>query len=265
MLPLTKLLTADPTVTVREIMNGDEPAVHVDTPDTEVARLFSERDLISAPVINDDGCLVGRITIDDVVDVIIEDAEEALLAPAGLAVDTDIFAPVRRAVRRRAVWLGINLLTALLAAAVISMFEETIIKVVALAVLMPVIASMGGIAGTQTLTLVIRGQATGQLGRSNMLRMLNREFIIAGLNGVLWAALVALGATYFFADAQLGLVIAVAMVTTILIAAIAGSLLPSLLRRMNIDPAIAGGVVLTTITDVAGFFIFLGLASWVYL
>jgi magnesium transporter len=145
------------------------------------------------------------------------------------------------------------------------MFEETIIKVVALAVLMPVIASMGGIAGTQTLTLVIRGQATGQLGRSNMLRMLNREFIIAGLNGVLWAALVALGATYFFADAQLGLVIAVAMVTTILIAAIAGSLLPSLLRRMNIDPAIAGGVVLTTITDVAGFFIFLGLASWVYL
>ena len=149
MLPLTKLLTADPTVTVREIMNGDDPAVHVDMPDTEVARLFSERDLISAPVINDDGCLVGRITIDDVVDVIIEDAEEALLAPAGLAVDTDIFAPVRRAARRRAVWLGINLLTALLAAAVISMFEETIIKVVALAVLMPVIASMGGIAGTK--------------------------------------------------------------------------------------------------------------------
>jgi magnesium transporter len=265
MLPLTKLLTADPTVTVREIMNGDEPAVHVDMPDTEVARLFSERDLISAPVINDDGCLVGRITIDDVVNVIIEDAEEALLAPAGLAVDTDIFAPVRRAARRRAVWLGINLLTALLAAAVISIFEETIIKVIALAVLMSVIASIRGIAGTQTLTLVIRGQATGQLGRSNMLRMLNREFIIAGLNGVLWAALVALGATYFFADAQLGLVIAVAMITTILIAAIAGSLLPSLLRRMNIDPAIAGGVVLTTITDVAGFFIFLGLASWVYL
>lgn len=265
MLPLNKLLTADPTVTVREIMNGDEPSVHVDTPDTEVARLFSERDLISAPVINDDGCLVGRITIDDVVEVIIEDAEEALLAPAGLAVDTDIFAPVRRAVRRRAVWLGINLLTALLAAAVISMFEETIIKVVALAVLMPAIASMSGIADTQTLTLVIRGQATGQLGRSNMLRMLNREFIIAGLNGVLWAALVALGATYFFADAQLGLVIAVAMVTTILIAATAGSLLPILLRRMNIDPAIAGGIVLTTITDVAGFFIFLGLASWVYL
>jgi magnesium transporter len=161
--------------------------------------------------------------------------------------------------------LGINLVTALMAAAVISLFEDTIVKVVALAVLMPVVASMGGIAGTQTLTLVIRGQATGQLGRNNMLWMLNREFVIAALNGMLWATIVALGASYFFDDPKLGLVIAVAMVATILIAAVAGSLLPSLLRRMDIDPAIAGGVVLTTITDVAGFFIFLGLASWTYL
>ena len=264
-LPLTKLLTADPTVTVREIMNTEVPAIHVGDADTEVARLFSERDLISAPVVDDNGCLVGRITIDDVVDVIIEDAEEALLAPAGLVVDEDTFAPVRRAVRRRAVWLGINLVTALMAAAVISLFEETIIKVVALAVLMPIVASMGGIAGTQTLTLVIRGQATGQLGRGNLLWMLNREFVIAALNGLLWATLVACGASYVFEDTKLGMIIAVAMVATILIAAVAGSLLPSLLRRLNIDPAIAGGVVLTTITDVAGFFIFLGLASWVYL
>ena len=265
MLPLTKLLTADPTVTVREIMNTEEPAIHVGEADTEVAKLFSERDLISAPVVDDDGFLLGRITIDDVVDVIIEDAEEAVLAPAGLVVDEDTFAPVRRAVRRRAIWLGINLVTALMAAAVISLFEDTIMKVVALAVLMPIVASMGGIAGTQTLTLVIRGQATGQLGRSNMLWMLNREFIIAALNGALWATIVALGASYFFDDSTLGLVIAVAMIATILIAAVAGSLLPSLLKRMDIDPAIAGGVVLTTITDVAGFFIFLGLASWVYL
>jgi magnesium transporter len=265
MLPLTKLLTADLTVTVREIMNTEEPAIHVGEADTEVAKLFSERDLISAPVVDDDGFLLGRITIDDVVDVIIEDAEEALLAPAGLVVDEDTFAPVRRAVRRRAIWLGINLVTALLAAAVISVFEETIVKVVALAVLMPVVASMGGIAGTQTLTLVIRGQATGQLGRNNMLWMLNREFVIATLNGLLWATIVALGASYFFDDPKLGFVIGVAMVATILIAAVAGSLLPSLLKRMAIDPAIAGGVVLTTITDVAGFFIFLGLASWVYL
>jgi magnesium transporter len=264
-LPLTKLLTADPTVTVREIMNTDVSAIHVGDADTEVARLFSERDLISAPVVDDNGCLVGRITIDDVVDVIIEDAEEALLAPAGLVVDEDTFAPVRRAVRRRAVWLGINLVTALMAAAVISLFEETIVQVVALAVLMPIVASMGGIAGTQTLTLVIRGQATGQLGRGNLLWMLNREFVIAALNGLLWATLVACGASYVFEDTKLGVIIAVAMIATILIAAVAGSLLPSLLRRLDIDPAIAGGVVLTTITDVAGFFIFLGLASWVYL
>ena len=265
MLPLTKLLTADATVTVREIMNTEEPAIHVGEADTEVAKLFSERDLISAPVVDDNGFLLGRITIDDVVDVIIEDAEEALLAPAGLVVDEDTFAPVRRAVRRRAIWLGINLVTALMAAAVISLFEDTIVKVVALAVLMPVVASMGGIAGTQTLTLVIRGQATGQLGRNNLLWMLNREFVIAALNGMLWATIVALGASYFFDDPKLGFVIAVAMVATILIAAVAGSLLPSLLKLMDIDPAIAGGVVLTTITDVAGFFIFLGLASWVYL
>ena len=238
MLPLTKLLTADATVTVREIMNTEEPAIHVGEADTEVAKLFSERDLISAPVVDDNGFLLGRITIDDVVDVIIEDAEEALLAPAGLVVDEDTFAPVRRAVRRRAIWLGINLVTALMAAAVISLFEDTIVKVVALAVLMPVVASMGGIAGTQTLTLVIRGQATGQLGRNNMLWMLNREFVIAALNGMLWATIVALGASYFFDDPKLGLVIAVAMVATILIAAVAGSLLPSLLRRMDIDPAI---------------------------
>lgn len=264
-LPITKLLTADPSVTVREIMNSEEPPIHVAESDTEVARLFSERDLISAPVVDDVGHLVGRITIDDVVDVIIEDAEEAVLAPAGLLVDKDTFAPVRRSVRRRAVWLGINLITAVMAAAVIHLFEDTIVKVVALAVLMPVVASMGGIAGTQTLTLVIRGQATGQLGRGNLLWMLNREFIVAALNGLLWASVVAVGAVYFFDDPKLGWIIAAAMIATILIAAVTGSLLPTLLRRMNIDPAIAGGVVLTTITDVAGFFIFLGLASWVYL
>ena len=198
------------------------------------------------------------------VDVIIEDAEEAVLAQAGLDVDEDTFAPVHKAVRRRAVWLGINLLTALMAAGVIHLFEDAIVKVVALAVLMPVVASMGGIAGTQTLTLVIRGQATGQIGKNNLLWMLNREFIVAALNGLLWATLVAVAAAIVFADMLLGYVIAAAMMVTILVAAIAGSLLPNLLRRMNIDPAIAGGVVLTTITDITGFFVFLGLATLVY-
>ena len=264
MLPLTKVLTSDPSVTVREIMDSDAPAMRVDQPDKEIARTFSERDLISAAVVDDDGRLVGRITIDDVVDVIIEDADEAVLGPAGLDVDEDTFAPVRRAVRRRAIWLGINLLTAFAAAAVISAFEETIIKVVALAVLMPVVASMGGIAGTQTLTLVIRGQALGQLNRRNMLWMLNREFVIAALNGLLWATLVAVAAAFLFDDITLGWVIATAMIVTILVAAVAGSLLPGILRKLSIDPAIAGGVVLTTITDVVGFFVFLGLGSLVY-
>ena len=264
MLPLTKVLTSDPSVTVREIMNSDAPAMRVDQPDKEIARAFSERDLISAAVVDDDGRLLGRITIDDVVDVIIEDAEEAVLGPAGLDVEGDTFAPVRRAVRRRAIWLGINLLTAFAAAAVISAFEETIIKVVALAVLMPVVASMGEIAGTQTLTLVIRGQALGQLNRRNMLWMLNREFVIAALNGLLWATLVAVAAAFLFDDITLGWVIATAMIVTILVAAVVGSLLPGILRKLSIDPAIAGGVVLTTITDVVGFFVFLGLASLVY-
>ena len=245
-------------------MNSDAPAMRVDQPDKEIARAFSERDLISAAVVDDDGRLLGRITIDDVVDVIIEDAEKAVLGPAGLDVDGDSFAPVRRAVRRRAIWLGKNLLTAFAAAAVNCAFEETIIKVVALAMLMPVVASMGGIAGTQTLTLVIRGKALGQLNRRNMLWMLNREFVIAALNGLLWATLVAVAAAFLFDDITLGWVIATAMIVTILVAAVVGSLLPGILRKLSIDPAIAGGVVLTTITDVVGFFVFLGSASLVY-
>lgn len=264
MLPFAKLLTSDPTVTVREVMNSAATAIDVDTPDTEVARIFSEQDLISAPVINTEGRLLGRITIDDVVDVIIEDADEAVLARAGLDIDEDTFAPIGKSLRRRAIWLGINLITAFIAAAVINLFEETIVKVVALAVLMPIVASMGGIAGTQTLTLVIRGQALGHLGRNNLLWLLNREFVVAVLNGLLWASLVAVTAAVAFNDLELGLVIAVALVVTMVVAAVSGSLLPGILRYMKIDPAIAGGVVLTTITDVTGFFVFLGLATWVY-
>jgi len=264
MLPFGKLLTSDPTVTVREVMDSEATAIDVDTPDTEVAKIFSEQDLISAPVIDAEGRLLGRITIDDVVDVIIEDADEAVLARAGLDMDEDTFAPIGKSLRRRAIWLGINLITAFIAAAVINLFEETIVKVVALAVLMPIVASMGGIAGTQTLTLVIRGEALGHLGRSNLLWLLNREFVVALLNGLLWASLVAVTAAVAFNDVELGLVIAVALVITIVVAAISGSLLPGILRHLKIDPAIAGGVVLTTITDVTGFFVFLGLATWVY-
>ncbi|MDE0064822.1 MAG: magnesium transporter [Gammaproteobacteria bacterium] len=264
MLPIARLLTSDPSVTVREVMDTDARAIPVDMNDTEVARLFSEEDLVSAPVTDAHGRLVGRITIDDVVDVIIEDADEAVLARAGLELDEDTFAPIAKSVRRRTIWLGINLITAFVAAAVINIFEETIAKVVALAVLMPIVASMGGIAGTQTLTLVIRGIALGHVGRANLFWLLNREFIVAALNGLFWAALVAVTAAFAFRDPILGAVIAVAMVVNILVAAVSGTLLPSALNRLAIDPAIAGGVILTTITDVTGFFVFLGLATWAY-
>ena len=264
MLPFAKLLTSDPTVTVREVMDSEAPPILVSTPDTEVARVFSEHDLISAAVVDAQGKLVGRITIDDVVDVIIEDADEAVLARAGLDVEEDTFAPIRKSVRGRAIWLGINLITAFIAAAVINLFEDTIAKVVALAVLMPIVASMGGIAGTQTLTLVIRGEALGHIGPRNLMWLVNREFVLAILNGVLWASLVAVTAAVAFQDIDLGLVIAAALIINMVVAALAGSLLPGVLRKLNIDPAIAGGVVLTTVTDVTGFFVFLGLATLVY-
>ncbi len=263
-LPVSRLLAADPSVTVREIMDTDAAAIHVDMRDSEVARIFTDQDLVSAPVIDSEGRLLGRITIDDVVDVIRADAEEALLAPAGLDLEEDTFAPIFTTVRRRALWLGINLMTAFLASAVINIFEETIAKVVALAVLMPIVASMGGIAGTQTLTLVIRGIALGHIGRANLAYLLNREFLVAALNGLLLAAVVAVAAAFAFQDLVLGGVIAIAMVVNLIIAGVAGALLPAILRSLDIDPALAGGVVLTTITDVAGFFIFLGLATIAY-
>lgn len=263
-LSIAQLLTSDPSVTVREVMDSEVEAIRYDMSDTEVAKIFSDLDLVSAPVVDDQGKVIGRITIDDVVDVIIEDAEEAVLAPAGLDIEDDTFAPIFKAARRRALWLTINLLTAFLASAVINIFEATITKVVALAVLMPIVASMGGIAGTQTLTLVIRGLATGQIGRANLLYLLNREFVVAVVNGLLMAGFVAAAAALVFQDPLLGGVIAIAMVVNLIMAAVAGSLLPSILTSMRIDPAIAGGVVLTTITDVTGFFVFLGLATWAY-
>ncbi len=264
MLPMAKLVTADPSVTVREIMDSDAEAIPVAMSDAEVARIFSEQDLISAPVVDGQGKLLGRITIDDVVDVIIEDADEAVMARAGLDLEEDTFAPILKTVRGRALRLSINLLTSFLAAEVINIFEETIAKVVALAVLMPIVASMGGIAGTQTLTLVIRGIALGQVGRANLAYLINREFLVAVLNGLLLASLVAAVAALAFQDYVLGAVIALAMVVNLVVAAISGALLPSILSAIRIDPALAGGVVLTTITDVTGFFVFLGLATWAY-
>jgi magnesium transporter len=264
-LPVGRLLTADPSVTVREVMDSDVDAIPAGTDDAEVGRIFARDDLVSAPVVDEDGHVIGRITVDDVIDVILADADEQLMGRAGLDEDEDTFAPILKTTRRRAVWLGINLATAFLAAAVISLFEETIATVVALAVLMPIVASMGGIGGTQTLTLVVRGMALGHIGAANLRWLMNRELMVAALNGVLWSTLVAITAAIVFQDAKLGGIIAAALVLNMLVAALTGTILPGLLTRLGIDPAIAGGVVLTTVTDVTGFFVFLGLATLVYL
>ena len=253
-LPLTKLLVSDPRMSVREAMQTDVLAIHANMPDNEVAAIFERQDLVSAPVVNDDGRLLGRITIDDVVDVIREDADHSLMSMAGLDEDEDTFAPVLKTARRRSVWLGINLLTALFASAVIGLFQDTIDKVVALAVLMPIVASMGGIAGNQTLTLVIRGMALGQVGASNARWLLSRETIVGFINGSIWSVVVGVVASYWFNDTSLGLIIASAMVINLILAGVAGASLPMILQRLNIDPALSGGVILTTLTDVVGFF-----------
>jgi magnesium transporter len=263
-LPLRALLVADPAATVREMMETDVTAIPADTEAQEVSQLFQRNGWVSAPVIDEAGRLLGRITIDDVVYVIREEADHSLMSMAGLDEDEDTFAPVLRTTPRRALWLGINLLTAFIASAVINLFQGTIDKVVALAVLMPVVASMGGIAGTQTLTVMIRGIALGQIGLSNRGWLVNRELMVGLLNGVLWSAVVAAVASLWFEDWKIGAIIAVAMVINLVTAGVAGTLIPLAMKHYEIDPALAGGVVLTTVTDVVGFMSFLGLATLVY-
>ncbi|WP_227367965.1 magnesium transporter [Halomonas sp. M20] len=264
-LPINRLLVSDPSMLVREVMDTDMVTIPATMEETEVARLFERFDLISAPVIGGDRHLLGRITIDDVVDVIRDDAEHQVMSMAGLDEDEDTFAPAWRTSRRRAVWLGINLITAFMAAAVIGMFESTIQKVTALAVLMPIVASMGGIAGSQALTVLIRGIALGHVSGGNVRWLLNRELVVGALNGVLWALVVAVIAVLWFGDMTLGIIIAAAIVINLLFAAFCGTLLPVLLKRLNIDPALSGSVILTTVTDVVGFMAFLGLATYFYL
>jgi magnesium transporter len=216
---------------------------------------------VSAPVVDDDNCLLGRITIDDVVDVIVEDADHSLLAMAGLSDTEDTFSSVGKTVPRRAVWLGVNLLTAILASTAISLFEDALDKVVTLAILMPIVASMGGVAGSQTLTVVIRGMALGQVERSNLNWLLSKEFVVGALNGLLYALIVGCVVSLWFQDATMALIIGLAMAINLMAAALSGTLLPVFLRFLRIDPALAGTVILTTITDVVGFISFLGLAT----
>ncbi len=260
-LRLSALVTASLDTRVAELMHTDIAGIAVDTDSREVARLFQDLDLMSAPVVDGEGRLIGRITVDDVVDLIREESERTVMQMAGLDDEADMFAPVLVSSRRRAVWLGINLVTAFLAAWVIGQFQGTLEQLVALAVLMPIVASMGGIAGSQTLTLVIRGLALKQVQKGNVRVLLNREIGVSILNGMLWAAVVAALAVVWFGDWGIGGVIAAAILLNLLCAAVAGLAIPLLLDRLGIDPALAGSVILTTVTDVVGFFAFLGLAT----
>ncbi|MCF6288686.1 MAG: magnesium transporter [Proteobacteria bacterium] len=260
-LDVNDLLLQNPDTKVADLLDLQSSPILATTPASEVAQDFEHHDWVSAPVVDDNNTLIGRITVDDIVDVIREESEQTVMRMAGLDEEDDMFAPVMISSKRRAVWLGINLLTALVAAYAIGFFAQTLEQIVALAILMPVVASMGGIAGSQTLTLMIRGMATGQIGLGNAKSLLTREFAISILNSFIWALVLA-GITFlWFQDWKLGTVIALALTINLIAGALAGVIVPLILRRLSIDPAIAGGVVLTTVTDIVGYVSFLGLAS----
>lgn len=260
-----RLLTAQPATMIRDHTDNDPVTFKALDSAEDVAAAFARYDLVSAPVVNDAHELIGRITVDDVVDVIREEADHSVMARAGLDEEEDLFAPATRTTRSRALWLGVNLITAVVASWVIGRFEHTIEQLVALAVLMPIVASMGGNAGTQTLTVTIRGLGLGTVTRANRLRLLVKEVMVGAMNGVLWAVVVGLIAFFWYQNANLALIVAFAMVINILVSSIAGVLLPVTFDRLGIDPALAGGVALTTVTDVIGFLSILGLAAWLLL
>jgi len=264
-LSLPRLLTEDPERTVGEVMDTAAQAIEPETPANQVASLFQDHDLLSAPVVSPGGRLLGRITVDDVVDVIRDEADHSVMSMAGLDEEADMFADVVPSARRRGVWLGINLATAFLAAWVVGLFEGTIQTIVALAVLMPIVASMGGVAATQTLTLIVRGLALGQIERANARWLIAKEISVAVLNGLAWATVVAIVAMLWYRDWRIAGVIFCAMVINLLAAALAGVIVPLTLKRFGVDPAVAGGVVVTTVTDVVGFASLLGLGTLVLL
>ena len=262
---LQALLTHEANTPINQLLDDEQPAIDVDESSDEVARQFSDHDWISAPVVDDGNVLLGRITIDDVVDIIREQAEHQALGAAGLDEDEDMFSPVLRATRRRLIWLSINLGTAFLAASVVDRFAGTIDQLGALAVLMPIVAGMGGNAGTQVLALMVRGLALGQVGASNVRILLWKEARVALLNGLVLGTVLALIVLAWFQSIALSAVIAIALTLNLLFAATAGVMVPLTLKRMGYDPALASSIFLTTVTDVMGFFTFLGLATLVLL
>ena len=260
-LPLSDLVSLEPERKVSDVLDRGVEPVTADTPASRVARLFQDRDLVSAPVVDERRRLIGRITVDDVVDFIREEAEHSVMATAGLDEEADTFAPALASARRRAVWLGTHLLGMLVAAWVIHLFERSIDQLVTLAVLMPVVASMGGVAGTQSLALVIRGIALDQVQQSNRWRLLKKELAVAALNGALWALAVGLIVSFWFDNLKLSVIFGIALTINVLTGVASGTLIPMLLQRLRVDPALAGGVLLVALTDSFGFFVFLGMAA----
>lgn len=258
---LAKLVTAKPEVGISTLIDADVQAVNAKLPETEVAQLFERYDWFSAPVIDDDGRLLGRITVDDIVDIIREEAEHSMMSMAGLDDEADTFAPILKSTQQRSVWLGINLVTAIFAVIVSNMFEDILSQLTILAILNTLVPSMGGVAGNQTLTLVIRGIALGHVGDSNAKVLLYKELAVGFLNGIIWALLIAAVVGIWKQDLTLAGIIAFAMLMNMTAAGIAGVTIPLMLKRMKIDPALAGSVILTTITDVVGIFAFLGTAT----
>jgi magnesium transporter len=259
LLPVSTILVSEPALNIRELMETATLPLSVDLSDKDVARLFEQNDWISAPVVDEEFNLIGRITIDDVVDVIREDADQNFLGMAGIAEDT--FAAPARAARSRMLWLSINLITAFIASLTISLFQATIDQIVYLAILMPIVASMGGVAATQTLTIMIRGLTLQQINSTNINWLFKRELAVSIVNGILLSILVG-GITYlWFHEIVISILICVAMVINLISSSVAGIFIPIMLRKFNQDPAIAGSVVVTTVTDVIGFFSFLGLAT----
>lgn len=258
---LQDLVISPPEESIASVMSDDLGSISVTTSAADVAQMFERYDLLSAPVVNEEGQLLGRITIDDVVDVIIEDAEHSLMSMGRLNEDEDAFAPVVVSAKRRALWLGVNLLTAVIAASVSNHFEAILDKLATVAILMTIVPSMGGIAGTQTLTLMVRALALGQIVESNSRWLLYKELAVGIINGLMWAVVIATIVGFWKDDLQLGIIIASAMAVNMTVAGLAGVAIPLLLKKLDIDPALAGGVILTTITDVVGLVAFLGLAT----
>ncbi len=256
---ISKIITCKPNLTVREIMNTSSNPIIVSQDDKEVATIFERNDIISSAVINESGKLIGRITIDDVLDVIREDADQNFLGMAGVAEDT--FAPPGRAARSRVFWLSMNLLTAFIASMTINIFKDVLDQIVYLAILMPIVASMGGVAATQTLTIVLRGLTLEQINSSNLKWLFKRELAVSILNGLILSILVGITTYLWLNEITLSLLISFALIINLVSSVIAGVFVPIILRSLNQDPAISGSVVVTTVTDVIGFLSFLGLAT----